>query len=186
MAQRSGRLVRRSAIATGVATIAGFGIGLAAGANENPDALPPARRLPSDLCARLGDVTPLFPASVRLQQTGVSTVRCSSRIDEATQSSYSDAQLTVTLRSSAASSGSTAVAAARKDFDNQYSPSVAGRANPTKLSAKAAGEDSWHIVVITTYADVVVRVDYSAEPISRQAAESAALLLADKAVWEAR
>jgi hypothetical protein len=186
MAARADRLVRRTAIATGLATIAGFGAGVAAGAREDPTSTPPVRRLPSDLCERLGDVGVLFPAGVRLRQTGGSAVRCAGTVDEAARSSYTGAQLTVTFQTYAAVAGDTAAAAARKDFDKTYAPRLDGRAHPTKLSAKANGEDSWHIVVVTTYADLVVRVDYTAEPVTRQAAESAALLLAEKAVWEAR
>jgi hypothetical protein len=186
MGVQSQKLVRGTVIAAGVAAIAGFGIGLAGGTAEDPADLPEARRLPSDLCARLGEVSALFPARVQLQQTGGAEVRCTAEVDEDTQPSFTGAELTVTARTYAGSTGSTAADVAREDFDDEQWPAVAGRVNPTKMNSKPNGEDSWRIDVVSIHGDTLVRVGYSAEPIARQAAESAALALADRSVWEAR
>jgi hypothetical protein len=180
------KLFRGTAIAAGVAAIAGFGIGLAAGQTEDPSDVAVARRLPADLCARLGDVSALFPAKVRLQQTGVGEVRCTGDVDKDTQPTFSGARLTVTMRTFAARTGSTASDVARDEFDNEPWQAVKGRAYPTKINSGPHGEDSWDIEVLTTRGDLVVRVAYTAQPIARQAAESAALTLADMAVGEAK
>jgi hypothetical protein len=183
---RSGRLLRGTAIAAGVAAFAGFGIGFAAGDTEDPADAPQARRLPSDLCERLGDVSPLFPAEVELQQTGIGEVRCSAEVDEDTQPTYSGAQLTVTAQTYPPRPGSTAADVARDEFEDEPWQAVNGRPYPTKLNAEQRGEDSWHVEVLMTRGDLVVRVQYTAAPVAKQAAVSAAMTLAEKAIWEAK
>jgi hypothetical protein len=61
------KLLRATGIAAGIAALAGFGIGLAAGKTQKPEDLPVARKLPADLCARLGDVSALFPGARRVR-----------------------------------------------------------------------------------------------------------------------
>jgi hypothetical protein len=183
---RSGKLLRGTAIAAGLAAIAGFGIGFAAGKTEDPADAPQARRLPPDLCERLGDVSPLFPAKVELRQTGIGEVRCSAEVDEDTQPTYSGAQLAVTVQSYPPRPGSTAADVAREEYDDEPWQAVTGRPYPTKLNTEQRGEDSWHVEVLMTRGDLVVRVQYTASPVTRQAAESAAMTLAERAVWEAK
>jgi hypothetical protein len=50
-------------------------------------------------------------------------------------------------------------------------------------SRQNPGGQSWNITVLTVRADIVVQVDYNAQPIERAAAEQAAVVLADRAIW---
>ena len=61
VAGMASRLVRGTAIGCGVAAIAGAGIGFAVGEPVQPEDILPARSMPADLCARLGDVSSLLP-----------------------------------------------------------------------------------------------------------------------------
>jgi hypothetical protein len=89
------RLVRGTAIAGGA--IAGLGIGYAAGKPVDPKDILPARKLPADLCSRLGDVSQLLPKATtgtpppKLVQTGGTAVRCSARADPSTQPTHTAA-----------------------------------------------------------------------------------------------
>ncbi len=179
-------LLRNAGIAAGVAALAGFGMGLAAGKTEKPDDLPVARRLPSDLCDRLGDVSVLFPEKVELKQTGVAEVRCSAEVEEDSQPTHTRASLTVTVQTFAAKKGSTADDVARADYDHEPWQAVQNRPYPTKINADPQGEDVWDISVLTTRGDLVVQVEYAAAPVIRDAAQAAVLAIADKAVWEAK
>lgn len=183
---QSRKVIRGGAIAVGVAALLGFGIGLAVGKTEDPADVPVARRLPGDLCQRLGDVSALFPAKVELQQTGVGEVRCNATVEKASQPTYSGAELNVSAKAYAAKPGNTAEDVARADFDDEPWQVVKGRPYPTKMDSEPRGEDSWHISVLTTRGDLVVRVEYTAQPVTKQAAESAAITVAEKAVWEAK
>lgn len=180
------RVLRAAAIAGGVAAIGGFGIGLAVGKTEDPADAPQARRLPTDLCDRLGDVSVLFPAKAKLAQTGIGEVRCTAEVGEAGQRTFSGAELSVTVQTFAPQPGSTAADVARDEFEDESLDAMPGRPYPTKLKTTSAGEDNWQVQVLTTRGDIVVRVQYKASPISKQAAETAATTMADKAVWEAR
>lgn len=183
---RSGRLLRGTAIAAGAAAIAGFGIGFAAGNTEDPADAPQARGLPSDLCERLGDVSAFFPTKVELQQTGIGEVRCSAEVDEDTQPTYSGAQLTVSAQTYPPRPGSTAADVARDEFEDEPWQAVTGRPYPAKLNPEQRGEDSWYVEVLMTRGDLVVRVQYTASPVAEKAAVSAAMTLAEKAIWEAK
>ena len=180
------KVLRAVAIAGAVAGIGGFGIGFAVGKTEDPANAPQARRLPADLCDRLGDVTVLFPSPVKLSQTGIGEVRCTAVVSEAAQRTYSGAELSVTIQTFAPQPGSTSADVARDEFDDESLTAMPGRPYPTKLRSSSGGEDDWRVEVLTTRGDLVVRVQYKASPITRQAAETAATTMADKAVWEAR
>ena len=180
------KLLRATGIAAGIAALAGFGIGLAAGKTQKPEDLPVARKLPADLCARLGDVSALFPSPAELQQTGTREVRCTAEVAEAGQPTHSEARLTVVIRTHASRTGSTAADVARTEFDDKTWPVVENRPYPTKVDADGQGEDVWEIKLVTTRGDVVVEVTYHASPITQEAAQTAALAVAEKAVWEAR
>jgi hypothetical protein len=179
-------LIRNVGIAAGVAGLAGFGIGLAAGKTQKPEDLPVARRLPSDLCARLGDVSALFPGTVELKQTGIGEVRCSAEVDEDSQPTHTRAGLTVTAETFPATRGGTAEAMARAEYDGEPWQPLMNRPYPTKINAEQQGEDVWDIAVLTIRGDLVVKVDYNAAPVTREAAQAAVLAIADKAVWEAK
>lgn len=180
------KVLRAAAIAGGVAAIGGFGIGFAMGKTKDLADAPQARRLPSDLCDRLGDISVLFPARTKLTQTGIGEVRCTAEVAEDAQRTYSSAGLIVTAQTFAPQPGSTAADVARDEFDDEPLDAMPGRPYPTKLKSTSTGEDNWQVELWTTRGDVVVRVQYKAAPITRQAAEIAATTVADKAVWEAR
>ena len=80
----------------------------------------------------------------------------------------------------------TAADAARTEFDDKTWPVVENRPYPTKVDADEQGEDVWEIKLVTTRGDVVVEVTYYASPITQEAAQTAALAVGEKAVWEAR
>ena len=200
VAGMASRLVRGTAIACGVAAIAGVGLGLAAGKPVDPEDVTPARKLPADLCSRLGDVSSLLPKAtgtavkpVKLPQTGVSDVRCALGADEAAQSTYTAANLAITITPYAGKLGGagqppiTPDTVAQQTFDRKPAKEVENRPYPTKLtSVGQAGGQAWQTSVIVVRADLVVQVDYSAHPIAREAAEKTALVMADRAIWEAK
>lgn len=180
------RLLRGSAIAAGAASIVGFGLGLAAGNQPDETVLPAARRLPSDLCARLGDVKPLLPAKAELKQTGHAEVRCHAQVDPKRQPTYTSAKLSITVTTYPAKLGITADDEARRVFDGKPWPAVPDRAYQTKTRRDDRGNGVWAITVLVQRADTVVQVDYEAFPVDGKVAEQALLALADKAIWEAK
>lgn len=182
------RLGRGLAIGAGVTVLAGFGLGLAVGSSADPAKLPTARKLPADLCQRLGNVSAFFPkgSDAKLAQTGVSDVRCRASVDERSQQSYTGAQLGVTVTPHAAKVGSSAAQVARRAFDSRPWIEVKGRPYPTKIQRAENGEEQWAFKVITVRGDVVVEVEYTAHPVRREATEAALLILADLAVWETK
>lgn len=200
VAGMAGRLVRGTAIAGGVAAIAGLGLGLAAGEPVEPQDVTPARKLAADLCSRLGDVTTLLPKAtnaagkpVELVQTGSSVVNCTAAVDEKTQPAYTAAKLTVTITPYAGKLGGAGTppvppeSVARLAYDRKPMKEIEGRPYPTKLDAGGrAGQQDWQVSALVIRGDLVVQVDYAAHPIERKAAEQAALVLADRALWEAK
>lgn len=200
VAGMAGRLVRGTAIAGGVAAIAGLVLGVAAGEPVEPEDVKQARKLPADLCGRLGDLTPLLPKAtngapkpVAFAQTGTTVVRCTVQIDEQSQPTYTGANLTVTITPHGGKLGGagqppiTPEAIAKVAFDRKPMKAVEDRPYPTKLSAVGrTGEEDWRVSALVLRGDLIVQVDYSAHPIQRKAAEQAALVLADRALWEAK
>jgi hypothetical protein len=192
------RLVRGTAIACGVAAVAGAGIGFAVGEPVQPEDILPARTLPAFLCARLGDVSELLPkastAPVTLVQGGRSEVTCEASGDGAKQRTFSNAVVKLTITpyggkdAGAGQAPFTPAAVAKRTFDRTPLDTLPDRPYPTKLSRTARGVagESWAIKVLVLRADVVVQVEYTAHPIELKAAEQAALVLADRAIWESK
>ena len=177
------RLVRGTAIACGVAVVAGLGIGYAVGEPVSPNDIQPARKLPADLCARIGDVSTLLPKATKpaLTQTGTTSVHCSAKADEQTQPTHTG---------KAAGAGQppfTPATVARQAFARKSWQDVKDRPYPTKVDKRGdISRQGWRISVLELRADLVVQVDYTAHPIDGAAAEQAALVLADRAIWEAK
>lgn len=188
--------MRGTAIAAGVATLAGIGLGWAAGAPADPADLPAARKLPADLCARLGDVTTLLPSATNrpmpLAQTGSTDVRCRTEAREDTQPTHTSASLSVVITPYGARVGGSGAppippeTVARQAFDRKPGIELQDRPYPTKIERSQPAQERSQISVRVVRADLVVEVIYAAQPIAREAAEQAALVMADRAVWEAK
>jgi hypothetical protein len=195
VAGMASRLVRGAAIAGGVAAIAGLGIGYAAGQPVGAKDILPARKLPADLCSRLGDVSQLLPKATtgapapKLVQTGGAAVRCSARADASTQPTHTAVELVITItpyagkEAGAGQSPFKPEAVARQVFDRKSMKAVPDRSSMKMDSRQNPGGQSWNITVLTVRADIVVQVDYNAQPIERAAAEQAAVVMADRAIW---
>jgi hypothetical protein len=178
-----------------VAVVAGLGIGYAVGEPVSPDDILPARKLAPDLCARIGDVSTLLPKATKptLTQTGTSAVHCSAKADEETQPTHTAAMVSVTITpyaGKAAGAGQppfTPATVARQTFARKSWQDVKDRPYPTKMDKRGdVSRQGWRISVLELRADLVVQVDYTAHPIDGAAAEQAALVLADRAIWEAK
>lgn len=191
------RLVRRTAIAAGVAVVAGLGLGFAAGKPVDPTDIVPARKLPADLCTRLGDVSNLLPkasngAAPKLVKTGSTAIRCSAKADEAAQATYSSATLEVIITpygGKDAGAGNPPLnpdQVARQVFDRRAMKPATKRSGAKLETHSAAGGESWTVTAVEVHADVIVQVDYTAQPIQQAAAESAAFVIADRAIWESQ
>jgi hypothetical protein len=192
------RLVRGTAIAAGVAALAGLGIGFAAGKPVDPKDILPARKLPADLCSRLGAVSQLLPKATtgtpaqKLVQTGASAVRCSAKADASTQLTHTASELIITITPYAgkdAGAGQSPFkpdAVARQAFDRKALEVVPGRPSTKMDSRENTRGQSWNVTVLALNADIVVQVDYNAHPIERGAAEQAAQVMADRAIWESK
>jgi hypothetical protein len=192
------RLVRGTAIAGGVAAIAGLGIGYAAGKPVDPKDILPARKLPADLCGRLGDVSQLLPKATmgtpppKLVQAGGTAVRCSARADTSTQPTHTAAELVITITPYAGKDAGAGqppfkpAVVARQAFDRKAMKAVPDRPSTKLDSRENPGGQSWNVIVLTLRADIIVQVDYNAHPIERAASEQAALVMADRAIWESQ
>jgi hypothetical protein len=189
------RLVRRTAIASGIAVVAGLGLGFAAGKPVTPDDILPARQLPADLCTRLGDVSSLLPKASnppKLVKTGSLAIRCSVKADEAAQTSYSSATLDVTFTPYPGKDGGAGNPPLRPDqtarqaFERRAMKPSPDRSTVKLETRAAAGGQSWTVTLLELHGDVIVQVDYTAQPIEQHAAESAALVIADRAIWESK
>jgi hypothetical protein len=192
------QLVRGTAIACGVAAVAGAGIGFAVGEPVQPEDILPARSLPADLCARLGDVSELLPkassAPITLVQGGTSAVTCEASGDGAKQGRFSNAVVMLTITpyggkdAGAGQAPFTPADVAKRTFERSPLDTLPDRPYPTKISRSARGVagESWAIRVLVLRADIVVQVEYTAHPMEVRAAEQAALVLADRAIWETK
>lgn len=188
--------MRGTAIAAGVAALAGVGLGWAAGAPADPADLPAARKLPADLCARLGDTSVLLPTAtkepVKLAQSGAADIRCRAEVSEETQPTHTTASLSVVITPYGAKVGGSGAppippeTVARQAFDRKPGVEVKDRPYPTKVERTQAVQERSRISVLVVRADLVVQVVYAAQPIAEETAEQAALAMADRAVWEAK
>jgi hypothetical protein len=196
-----GQLLRGTAIACGVAAVAGLGIGVAVGKPVHPEDIQSARLLPTALCARLGDISALLPKAtttknkkVGLIQTGSTEVTCAVDVPERGQPTFTAASLTIRITPySGRQAGPgqppfTPTEMAKQAFDRKPWPLDNDRAYPTKVDKHAAGttgQDS-RVSVLVYRADLTVQVDYAAHPIDLASAQQAAEVMADRAVWESR
>ena len=200
VAGMASRLVRRTAIACAVAAVAGTGLGYALGDPVQPEDILPARTLPGDVCGRLGDVSSLLPKApngtdVKLIQGGTTTVTCEVGVGAAQKvRTYSAATLRVTITpyggkdAGAGQVPFTPAAMAKRTFERSSLEDLDGRPYPTKLSQTANGvaPESWTVRALVQRADIVVQVEYTANPITQKKAEQAALTIADRAIWETK
>jgi hypothetical protein len=191
------RLVRRTAIAAGIALVAGLGLGFAAGKPVEPSDLLPARQLPADLCVRIGDVSSLLPkasngVAPKLVKTGSSAIRCSVKADETAQITYSSASLDIIVTPYGwkdAGAGKPPLKpdeVARQVYERRALKPTTQRSAAKLQTRSGAGGENWTVTVVELHADVIVQVDYTAQPIEQQAAETAALVIADRAIWESK
>ncbi|TDD14882.1 hypothetical protein E1218_32335 [Kribbella turkmenica] len=191
------RLVRGTAVACGVAAVAGAAIGFALGDPVQPEDILAARSLPADLCERLGDVRSLLPEAskgpVTLTQVGTSTVTCSVQA-VSSRRTFASVALNVTVTPyggrdiGAGKAPLTPPQHAKWTWDRSPLETVANRTYSTKLSgtARGIGGESWSVNALVRRGDIVVHVVYAAGPIERKVAEQAALVLADRAIWETK
>ncbi|MEV6288385.1 hypothetical protein [Kribbella sp. NPDC051770] len=191
----SSGVVRGALIASGVALIAGLGIGFAAGQPVHEDDVAAARKLPDDLCQRLGSIAGMLPkaSSEEFAQTGTGEVRCRAVAEESRQQTFTAATVNVRITpygGKLAGSGQPPYRpdeVARKAFDRENGELESGRQYPTRTERVAGtGGEQWKVSVVVLHADVIVQVDYEAHPVNPDKAEQAALALADRAIWEAK
>jgi len=199
VAGMASRLVRGTAIACGVAAVAGGGIGYALGDPVQPEDILPARKLPADVCERIGDVANLLPPAsktsqqpVTLDQTGSSAVTCTAQATPRRVFASAVVKLTVTPYGGrdigAGKAPLTPAQNAKWVWERSPLENVPDRPYPTKLgrSSKGLGGESWAVNALVRRDDIVVQVLYTASPIEQKAAEQAALVLADRAIWETK
>ncbi len=194
------RLVRGTAIACGVAAVAGAGIGYALGDPVQPEDILPARKLSDSVCDRIGDVASLLPPaskasteSVTLDQVGASTVTCTAQAGSGRRT-FADAVVKVTVTPyggrdiGAGKAPLTPAQNAKWTWERSPLEDVADRPYPTKLgrSSRGLAGESWTVTALVWRGDIVVQVVYTASPIEQKAAEQAALVLADRAIWETK
>lgn len=188
-------LFRGTAIACGVAALAGLGIGIAVGQPVRADDVQSARVLPADLCARLGDISMLLPkaTNAKLVQTGRGEVTCAVDVPEHSQPTFTAASLTIRItpyygrQAGQGQSPFTPGELAKQAFDRKPGLVVEGRPYSTKVDKQAGtgGQDS-RVSVLVWRADLTVQVDYVAHPIDLASAQAAAQVMADRAVWESQ
>ncbi|WP_433164416.1 hypothetical protein [Kribbella sp. CA-247076] len=191
------RLVRGTAVACGVAAVAGAGIGYALGDPVQPEDIPSARTLSAGLCASIGDVRSLLPQAssspVTLAQLGTAPVICSVPSTSRHRTfSTAAVKLTVTPYGGrdigAGKAPLTPPQNAKWTWDRSPLETVADRPYPTKLRSapRGVGGESWVVNALVRRGDVIAHVVYSASPVERKTAEQAALVLADRAIWETK
>ncbi|GAA0933449.1 hypothetical protein GCM10009554_18620 [Kribbella koreensis] len=186
-------LVRGTAIACGVAAVAGLGIGIAVGKPIRPADVQSTRLLPKDLCARLGDISTLLPKATTVKaftQLGITEITCAIDVPEQTQPTFSAASIKIRITPYAGREAgpgqppSTPLDVAKQAFARKPWPTVNDRPYPTKVD-KHAGQDP-RVAVLVYRADLTVQVDYAAHPIDLATAQQAAQVLADRAIWESQ
>jgi hypothetical protein len=190
-------LVRGTAIACGIAAVAGLGSGIAVGKPVQPEDVQSARLLPADLCARLGDISTLLPKATtnqkkQLTQTGSTEITCAVDVPEQTQPTSSAASLTIRITPySGREAGPdqppfTPAEIAKQAFARKPWPTVKDRPYPTKVDKYAGTDWDSRVAVLVYRADLTVQVDYAAHPIDLATAQQAAQVIADRAIWESK
>jgi hypothetical protein len=154
--------------------------------------------MPADLCARIGDVSALLPqaskAPVLMSQSGSTSITCEAASSRAQVQGYTSASIKVTIttyggqEAGAGNEPVTPEQLARKTLNRSPMTTLQGRPYPTKSSRAESGQagESWSVRVLVQRADVVVGVSYTANPITAVVAQSAAIALADRAIWESK
>lgn len=199
VAGMASRLVRGTAIGCGVAALVGGGVGFAVGEPVTPKDIVAARTLPADLCARIGDVANLLPKAssgpVTMTQGGTTTVSCTAASSRPKVRAYTSASVSVTitayggLDAGAGNAPFTPTQVADRTFSRstlkKYDES---RPYPTKVGRTASGlaGETWNVHTMVQRADIVVLVNYKANPVDADTAQKAALALADRAIWESK
>ena len=200
VAGMASRLVRGTAIGCGVAAVAGAGVGFAVGEPVQAEDIVPARVMPVDLCARIGDVSGLLPkassgaAPVTMVQGGTTSITCEAGSSRSKVSAYTAAGVKVTITpyggrdAGAGNAPFTPEQMAKKVLSRSPMNAVPDRPYPTKASrsANGVGGEGWTVRTLVQRADIVVQVDYTASPIDADTAEKAALVLAERAIWETK
>lgn len=199
VAGMASRLVRGTAIGCGVAALVGGGVGFAVGEPVTQADIPPPRTLPKDLCAKIGDVSSLLPKAsagpVAMIQGGTSDVTCQAGTSRAKVRAYTSASLSVTVTpyggqdAGAGNTPFTPAQVAKRTFTRSPLKSYdKDRPYPTKVSRTESGlaGESWKVRALVQHADIVVLVEYTANPIDGDSAQKAALALADRAIWESK
>ena len=200
VAGMASRLVRGTAIGCGVAAVAGAGFGFAVGQPVEPEDIVAARSMPTDLCARIGDVAGLLPKAssgqkqVTMVQGGKTAITCEAGSSRAKVEAYTAAGVKVTVTpyggrdAGAGNKPLTPEQMAKKTLTRSPWKSLQGRPYATKTSRSATGQagESWTVHALVQRADIVVQVDYTANPIDADTAEKAALVLADRAIWASK
>jgi hypothetical protein len=183
-----------------VAAVAGAGFGFAVGEPVQPEDIVPARSMPADLCARIGDVSALLPSAsskpepVIMVQGGKTSVSCEAGTARGKVAQYAAGAVTVVITAyggvdaGAGNPPFTPEQVAKKAFTRSPMSAVADRPYPTKARRTPKGDagESWTVQTLVQRADLVVQVDYTANPVNADTAQEAALALADRAIWEAK
>jgi hypothetical protein len=164
-----------------------------------PADIVPARTMAADLCARIGDVSSLLPKAssgpVTMTQGGSTTIICTAGSSRAKVQAYTAANVKVTITpyggrdAGAGNVPFTPDQMAKKTFDRSAIKTLdEQRPYPTKVSRIVNGQagESWIVHALVQHADVVVLVDYTANPVEADVAQKAALALADRAIWESK
>jgi hypothetical protein len=200
VAGMASRLVRGTAIACGAAAVLGAGIGYALGDPVQPEDILPARKLSDGVCDRIGDVASLLPPAskasnepVTLDQIGTSTVTCTAQ-SAPTHRTFASAVVKVTVTPyggrdiGAGKAPLTPAQNANWTWARSPLEDVPDRPYPTKLgrTSRSLSGESWAVNALVRRDDIVVQVQYTANPIEQKAAEQAALVLADRAIWETK
>ena len=199
VAGMASRLVRGTAIGCGVAALVGGGVGFAVGEPVTPKDIVAARTLPADLCARIGDVANLLPKAssgpVTMTQGGTTTVSCTAASSRPKVRAYTSASVSVTitayggLDAGAGNAPFTPTQVADRTFSRSTLKKYAeDRPYPTKVGRTASGlaGETWNVHTMVQRADIVVLVNYKANPVDADTAQKAALALADRAIWESK
>jgi hypothetical protein len=182
-----------------VAALVGGGVGFAVGEPVTPADILPMRALPADLCQRIGDVSNLLPKAssgpVIMTQGGSTAITCTAGSSRAKVRAYTSASVKVTITSyggmdaGAGNPPFTPNQVAERTFSRSPMKAYDGdRPYPSKVSRSASGlaGESWTVHALVQRADVVVLVEYTANPVDADTAQKAALALADRAIWESK
>jgi hypothetical protein len=130
-----------------------------------------------------------------MTQVGSTSITCAAGSSRAKVRAYTAASVKVTITpyggqdAGAGNKPFTPTQTAKKVFTR--SPMKAldeDRPYPTKISRTASGMagESWAVRALVQRADIVVQVDYVANPVEADVAQKAALALADRAIWESK